>query len=60
MLIWDQLAPREIATILGLTANVVRVRAHRAKTKLKAAIADRHPGLGSQPEPSLSLPPPTG
>jgi RNA polymerase sigma-70 factor (ECF subfamily) len=60
MLIWDQLAPREIATILGLTPNVVRVRAHRAKTKLRIALADQHSGPGSTPEPSLSLLPPTG
>ena len=59
MLIWDELAPREIAAIIGLTPNVVRVRAHRARAKLKAALADQDPDGGSEPELTLSLPPPT-
>lgn len=57
MLIWDELAPREIASILGLSANVVRVRAHRARAKLKAALADRR--SDEEPDLVLSLPPPT-
>ena len=40
MLIWDELAPREVAAVLGLTPNVVRVRAHRARAKLR----QRSPG----------------
>ncbi len=35
MLAWDQLAPREVAAILELTPNVVRIRAHRARRKLR-------------------------
>jgi RNA polymerase sigma factor (sigma-70 family) len=35
MLAWDQLAPRDIAAILGLSPNVVRIRAHRARRKLR-------------------------
>ena len=35
MLAWDQLAPREIADILDLSPNVVRIRAHRARLKLR-------------------------
>ena len=35
MLVWDQLAPREIAAILELSPNVVRIRAHRARLKLR-------------------------
>lgn len=35
MLVWDQLAPREVAAILELSPNVVRVRAHRARLKLR-------------------------
>lgn len=35
MLAWDQLAPREIAGILGLSPNAVRVRAHRARLTLR-------------------------
>lgn len=48
MLIWDELAPREVAAILGLSPNAVRVRAHRARAKLKTALADHHPRDGSQ------------
>jgi RNA polymerase sigma-70 factor (ECF subfamily) len=35
MLAWDQLAPREVAAILDLSPNVVRIRAHRARLKLR-------------------------
>lgn len=38
MLSWDQLAPREVAAILELSPNVVRIRAHRARVKLRAAL----------------------
>jgi DNA-directed RNA polymerase specialized sigma24 family protein len=59
MLIWDELAPREVASVLGLTPNVVRVRAHRARAKLKAALADNRPDGTSAPNLTLSLPRPT-
>jgi RNA polymerase sigma-70 factor, ECF subfamily len=59
MLIWDDLAPREVAAVLGLTANVVRVRAHRARAKLKEALAGQDPDGDAEPETTLSLPPPT-
>jgi RNA polymerase sigma factor (sigma-70 family) len=35
MLAWDQLSPREVAAILELSPNVVRIRAHRARLKLR-------------------------
>jgi RNA polymerase sigma-70 factor, ECF subfamily len=35
---WDKLTPREIATVLGLSPHVVRVRAHRARARLKALL----------------------
>jgi RNA polymerase sigma-70 factor (ECF subfamily) len=53
MLIWDELAPREVAAILGLSPNVVRVRAHRARTKLKAALTGTEER--GEPEPPLTL-----
>jgi RNA polymerase sigma factor (sigma-70 family) len=59
MLIWDGLAPREVAAVLGLTPNVVRVRAHRARAKLRAALGDDRPDGKSEPGLTLSLPPPT-
>jgi RNA polymerase sigma-70 factor (ECF subfamily) len=58
MLIWDNLAPREVAAALGLTPNVVRVRAHRARAKLKAALGDQDPGGETELDLTLSLPPP--
>jgi RNA polymerase sigma-70 factor (ECF subfamily) len=39
MLAWDDLAPREVAVILGLSPNVVRVRAHRAREQLRNTLA---------------------
>ncbi len=38
MLSWDGLSPRDVAQVLGLSANVVRVRAHRARAKLRASL----------------------
>ena len=58
MLIWDELAPREVAAVLGLTPNVVRVRAHRARAKLKSALSNQQPDGGPKPELTLGLPPP--
>ncbi len=58
MLIWDDLAPREVAAVLGLTPNVVRVRAHRARAKLKAALAYQDPGGEAEPELTLTVQPP--
>ena len=59
MLIWDELTPREVAAILGLTPNLVRVRAHRARAKLRAALSDQQPGREPEPGILFSLPPPT-
>lgn len=39
MLAWDGLAPREVAAVLGLSPNVVRVRAHRARQQLRSNVA---------------------
>ena len=43
MLAWDQLAPREVATILELTPNVVRIRAHRARRMLREQLKAQSP-----------------
>lgn len=42
-LAWDQLAPREVAAILGLSPNAVRVRAHRARLKLREQLRSQDP-----------------
>ncbi|HEY3945930.1 MAG TPA: sigma-70 family RNA polymerase sigma factor, partial [Solirubrobacteraceae bacterium] len=44
MLTWDGLAPREVASILGLSPNVVRVRAHRARERLRAVLGPSDAG----------------
>jgi RNA polymerase sigma-70 factor (ECF subfamily) len=38
---WEQLPPREIALVLGISANAVSIRLHRAKAKLKQLLAAR-------------------
>jgi RNA polymerase sigma-70 factor (ECF subfamily) len=38
---WEQLPPREIALVLGISANAVSIRLHRAKEKLKHLLAAR-------------------
>lgn len=43
MLAWDQLTPREVAAILELSPNTVRVRAHRARLKLREALKSQSP-----------------
>ena len=35
---WEQLAPREIAVVLGITPNAASIRLHRATAKLRAAM----------------------
>jgi RNA polymerase sigma-70 factor (ECF subfamily) len=35
---WEELPPREIATVLGITANAATVRLHRARVRLRAAL----------------------
>jgi len=38
---WEELTPREIATITGSSVNLVRVRLHRARAHLKRELANR-------------------
>lgn len=40
MISWDGLTPRDVATVLGISPNVVRVRAHRARTRLRSLLAE--------------------
>jgi RNA polymerase sigma-70 factor (ECF subfamily) len=44
---WEQLPPREIALALGISANAVSIRLHRAKQKLKDQLVTRKNGEGS-------------
>lgn len=38
---WEDLEPREIAVVLGITANAVSIRLHRARTRLAERLAVR-------------------
>jgi RNA polymerase sigma-70 factor, ECF subfamily len=49
---WEQLAPAELAQVLGISANAASIRLHRAKGKLKKLLVARkdggaagHPGV---------------
>ncbi len=47
---WEELAPREIATVTGLTANAVSIRLHRAKKLLAAELGRKIVGpAGHEP-----------
>jgi hypothetical protein len=35
---WDGLTPREIGSVLGMSPNLARVRAHRARAKLRSLL----------------------
>ncbi|MGQ0630291.1 MAG: RNA polymerase sigma factor [Sporichthyaceae bacterium] len=41
---WEQLAPREIAAVLDITANAASIRLHRAIGKLKEVVKPRKSG----------------
>lgn len=44
---WEQLAPREIAEVTGLSPNAVSIRLHRAKRRLSEALR-KDPGPAGQ------------
>ena len=48
MLAWDKLSPREVATILDLTPNVVRIRSHRARLRLRQHLATDSPDIAER------------
>jgi RNA polymerase sigma-70 factor (ECF subfamily) len=37
---WEQLPPREIATVLGVSTNAATIRLHRAKKRLRGLMTD--------------------
>lgn len=52
---WEQLPPREIAVVLGISANAASIRIHRAKGRLGVALGRKngagagHEGVGNTP-----------
>jgi len=47
---WEQLAPQEIAVVLGVTPNAARIRLHRARAKLRLLLASRNVSGGAGQE----------
>ncbi len=45
---WEQLQPREIATVLGITPNAASIRLHRAKARLRTAMSTDRQDLDRQ------------
>jgi RNA polymerase sigma-70 factor (ECF subfamily) len=49
---WEQLAPREIAVVLGVTPNAASIRLHRATRRLRERLgAGKERGGGGQIDP---------
>lgn len=58
--VWEELEPREIAAVLGVSAQVVRTRLSRARGRLRDLLGDElapsgHVVQGSTPGPRLAL-----
>ncbi len=45
---WEQLQPREIAVVLGITPNAASIRLHRATTRLRTKVVGKDPGSAGQ------------
>lgn len=49
---WEGLAPREIAAVMGISANAVRRRLYRARRELRERL-DREQSLRARPSPAM-------
>ena len=47
---WEELAPPEIATVLGITSNAAMIRLHRAKKKLRQEMDSSRRATGTTME----------
>ncbi|MGH2868879.1 MAG: RNA polymerase sigma factor [Solirubrobacteraceae bacterium] len=52
---WEQLDPGEIATVLGCSRNAARIRLHRARRRLRGAVAASRSST-LQPPPHIAAP----
>lgn len=48
---WEQLPAREIAVVLGISANAASIRLHRATTRLRTAMIGPGPAQGARKDP---------
>jgi RNA polymerase sigma-70 factor (ECF subfamily) len=42
---WEGLTPKQIAVVVGIPVNLVRVRLHRARTRLKRDLTNPRPPI---------------
>jgi RNA polymerase sigma factor (sigma-70 family) len=52
---WEGLTPKQIAAVMGTSVNIVRVRLHRARTRLKRDLSDERTSDPSPPSIEASL-----
>jgi RNA polymerase sigma-70 factor (ECF subfamily) len=52
---WEGLSPREIAAVTGTPVNLVRVRLHRARTRLQRELATSGEGAQTEEPPHSGL-----
>jgi RNA polymerase sigma-70 factor, ECF subfamily len=52
---WEDLRPREIAAVTGMSVNLVRVRLHRARTRLQRELAATGEGAPTEEPPHTLL-----
>ena len=49
---WEDLSPKEVAAVVGISANAARIRIHRARRRLARELADAEP---ASPRPRVTL-----
>ena len=49
---WEELGNQEIAQVLGITANAVAIRLHRARARFAEALSNQRPGTMKYPRMS--------
>lgn len=54
---WEGLTPREVAAVTGAPVNLVRVRLHRARSRLRRELAEAKPTSSSRASRQLAIRP---
>ena len=55
LLTWEELSHEQVATVLGITANAVALRARRARRNLRSKLTDRRHAQGQTGHVGLAL-----